>query len=379
MDAAAEGIDITKADSWQPGGQFTADYISLCRIFDVTPHPCLQRSVGSGEGIPETCVAVRNFALDRTTLLLMLKVLKESKHVTTLQFYNAGLPASALSALADALPSTPVCNLAIDYNPLVEDQSESEIQTGEPLQKSGQFDPFAIFLGTTSKLRYLSLRGNRITDIGAAAIAEEIEGNKLLGSLNMFDNLVTDKGAATLVEALKLNSSLRGLSLAKNRLNSASAGSFGDILAGYEATPTLLAKRKEVDNRIAAHNKTVQEAMKKKKDANVELMIPLGAILPQVEEGEGNADKEEVARTLVAGSPSLMIVNLNDNAGLSASPLLAMLERLTEARGAGRAKGGEGGLQAMHIQRCGPGGEDEEWSKVMTAAEGLHPSEITIQ
>lgn len=48
------------------------------------------------------------------------------------------------------------------------------------------------FIG--SKLKALSLRGNGIRDDEAVALAEAIEENTVLCSLNLFDNAITDVG-----------------------------------------------------------------------------------------------------------------------------------------------------------------------------------------
>ena len=45
-----------------------------------------------------------------------------------------------------------------------------------------------------SKLKALSLRGNGLGDEEAAAVAEAIEENTVLCSLNLFDNAITDVG-----------------------------------------------------------------------------------------------------------------------------------------------------------------------------------------
>ena len=45
-----------------------------------------------------------------------------------------------------------------------------------------------------SKLRALQLRGNDINDTEAVALAEAIEGNMVLCTLNLFDNKISDVG-----------------------------------------------------------------------------------------------------------------------------------------------------------------------------------------
>ncbi|CAM9800940.1 unnamed protein product, partial [Discosporangium mesarthrocarpum] len=217
-------------------------------------------------------ISVRNFSLDQTSLLLMLQALRRSRDVTTLNIYNAGLSLGGLQYLVEKLPDTTVLNLCLDYNPIVDDRFGAEAKKGGT---NAAPNLFAALLGGQSKLRSLSLRGNKITDNGAIAIAAALEKNDVLVSVNLFDNLITDKGALAVVEGLKLNSTLRGLSLAKNRLEDSSAQALADVLAGYEASPTMLERRAEVEARISAHNKTAQEALKKKKDARVDLMLPL--------------------------------------------------------------------------------------------------------
>lgn len=51
-----------------------------------------------------------------------------------------------------------------------------------------------LFASKGSKLKALSLRGDGIGDLEAAALAEAIEENTVLCSLNLFDNKITDVG-----------------------------------------------------------------------------------------------------------------------------------------------------------------------------------------
>lgn len=69
-----------------------------------------------------------------------------------------------------------------------------------------------------SFLRVVSLRGNRITDIGAKGIANSLRTNRTLVSLNLFDNKIQKTGAEYFGEALKANSTLQSLLLGKNNI-----------------------------------------------------------------------------------------------------------------------------------------------------------------
>lgn len=50
------------------------------------------------------------------------------------------------------------------------------------------------FVVVGSRLEELLLRGNEIDDAEGVALAEAIEGNTVLCSLNLFDNKITDVG-----------------------------------------------------------------------------------------------------------------------------------------------------------------------------------------
>ena len=68
-------------------------------------------------------------------------------------------------------------------------------------------------LKNNDNLRRLAMHNNRITDVGAAAIAEALKTNKALTLLSLSSNAITDVGAAALGEALRVNQVLRRLDL----------------------------------------------------------------------------------------------------------------------------------------------------------------------
>lgn len=59
---------------------------------------------------------MRNFIVDRTTLMLMLEALKRSSDIDNLVFHNSGLPDRSVSLLAEGLPHTAIRSLSLDYN-----------------------------------------------------------------------------------------------------------------------------------------------------------------------------------------------------------------------------------------------------------------------
>lgn len=183
--------------------------------------------------------------------------------------------------------------------------------------------------------------------------------------------------AAAFAGTLRLNTVLRGLSLARNRLTAASAEAFGLLLAGgYAILPEDLAKRAKAEASIAAHNKIAADALKKKKDAQVETRLLLSTVTVA-----------EDGRKIAGGSRSLAALNLSDNRELGAGGALAgLLMRIVDYRKKEEGTGGGSGaivLQELHLARCCECGEDEEESGsqaglIAAASFALRPTKVSV-
>jgi len=68
-------------------------------------------------------------------------------------------------------------------------------------------------LDINQSLTTLNLDHNPISDEGAKLIAEALKSNQSLTTLNLSDNSIGDKGAQFIAEALKINQSLTALYL----------------------------------------------------------------------------------------------------------------------------------------------------------------------
>ena len=86
-------------------------------------HPCLasRRAKATTEDETKTPAAwstiqLQNFAVDLTTLRLMMEALKRSSDIDTLTFHNAGLTEASIAVLVEGLQHTSVCSLGLDYN-----------------------------------------------------------------------------------------------------------------------------------------------------------------------------------------------------------------------------------------------------------------------
>lgn len=118
--------------------------------------------------------------------------------------------------------------------------------------------------------------------------------------------------------------------------------------------------------------------MKKKKDAQVEIRLPLGTLT-----------KTEDGRTITGGSRSLATLNLGDNRELgSGGAISSLLLRLAESRmlEGGAAGSGVGAvvLQELHLARCQGYEEEEEEEEGEQAALlaatvlGLRPTKVFV-
>ncbi|XP_066024648.1 NLR family CARD domain-containing protein 3-like isoform X2 [Pocillopora verrucosa] len=77
--------------------------------------------------------------------------------------------------------------------------------------------------GTGLNLTNLNLSYNRISDAGAACIAEAIKVNKTLTNLDLSWNDISAAGATCIAEAIKVNKTLTNLNLSKNDFSDAGA------------------------------------------------------------------------------------------------------------------------------------------------------------
>lgn len=99
------------------------------RLFEVPAHPCLasrrpkeatENALDANIEKPTSAsklstIQLRNFAVDLTTLHLMMKALNTSSDVDTLTFHNAGLTQTSIAVLVKDLQRTSVRSLGLDY------------------------------------------------------------------------------------------------------------------------------------------------------------------------------------------------------------------------------------------------------------------------
>jgi Ran GTPase-activating protein (RanGAP) involved in mRNA processing and transport len=91
-----------------------------------------------------------------------------------------------------------------------------------------------------STLTTLNLAQNKITHVGAAALAVALHSNSTLTTLDLCTNDLDDEGVAALADRLRLNSALTTLKLSYNRFGCVRAQSLVDVLLRDNSTLTTL-------------------------------------------------------------------------------------------------------------------------------------------
>ena len=81
-------------------------------------------------------------------------------------------------------------------------------------------------------LQILYLGDNKISDKGATALAQALEGNTTLQKLYLYNNQISDKGATALAQALEGNTTLRVLWLSDNQISDKGATALAQALEG---------------------------------------------------------------------------------------------------------------------------------------------------
>ena len=96
-----------------------------------------------------------------------------------------------------------------------------------------------LLLAKFSKLRTLSLSGNKMGDLGAKLVADFLRGNGTLKVLHISENNIGDVGAKYIAECLQVNTSLQDLWLGINSIGCEGAKYIARSLYSNEALKLL--------------------------------------------------------------------------------------------------------------------------------------------
>jgi len=180
--------------------------------------------------------------------------------LTEIVFYNTGMSCEAVDLFARTLPCcTAIVKMTLDYNPLDDPTS------------------FAKFLAENVPARTISLRGNRLGNTGAIAIAAAIATNTWVLTLNLFDNQIDDEGGMAIVNRVRYNIMLRSLSLANNKCGDKCFATLIDTLLTSEVDEKGKIEVAAYASRLEELNKSISSGKKLKAK-------PSKALPPNIEE-----------------------------------------------------------------------------------------------
>jgi len=254
-----EGVAIESLSkdiaNYKPCGNFEDDYTELSSLFQVQKHPRLyvgllgsKASEEAKEGRQENYYcSVRNYTLDIGTMKCLSCLLPLQLRLTEIMFYNLDMSYEAVDLFAGTLPScVTILKVHLDYNPL----DDPKI--------------FAKFLAEDIPARTISLRGNKLGDSGAIAIAEAIAMNTWALTLNLFDNRIGDDGGRSIVDKLRYNVMLKSLSLSRNSCGDEFFASMVRMLVGSEVDEDTRADFTKYASRLIDLNKSITLGKKSK-------------------------------------------------------------------------------------------------------------------
>ncbi|KAJ3072216.1 Leucine-rich repeat-containing protein 71, partial [Rhizoclosmatium hyalinum] len=172
-------------------------------------------------------VEVRGWRISAKMMEILGNVFTGCSGITHLVLWNCGLTESHFVFVLGAILSSNVRHLNLDQNP----------EVPETL--------YAHLLVEDSLIKHLSLRSNKITCVGAKALAASLKTNRVIQTLDLWANLIGKDGASELAEALKFNQSLTSLSMARNCIGDEGAIYFAKMLSNYSLLHDELSARKK--------------------------------------------------------------------------------------------------------------------------------------
>lgn len=159
------------------------------------------------EALIQREIKVFGWKVDGGTMAALQMTLPYCKGLTTLRLWNAGLSSQSISILSDALKTSTIQRLYLDFNPLNGENEDGSV--------------FSLLISTPSPLQMLSLRGNQINDRIGSEIFQSLIHNKNLLALDLWENQLTHAIGEIVAKTILLNNTLVALALNKNRLGDA--------------------------------------------------------------------------------------------------------------------------------------------------------------
>ncbi|XP_039597771.1 leucine-rich repeat-containing protein 71 isoform X2 [Polypterus senegalus] len=205
--------------------------------------PRLQVELESDDPKSVREVHIRGWKIDDRMIRVFNKCLPSLSSLQGINFWNVGLTDETLSSLSATL-SLCVCLRKV-------------VLEGTPIPSQA----YALLISEESVLTHLSLRNNKIDEVGAKLIGQALStpklANKNLTSLNLAYNHIEDAGALYIAKGLRLNRALLCLNLSHNQIGDQGAMKLAEVLG-----PFALTHEEVVERRILLLSKDSQDGPK---------------------------------------------------------------------------------------------------------------------
>lgn len=212
-----------------------------------------------------TALHIAHFAIDEPMARSLSSALIPST-ITTLRLWNVALTAEVFQCLLTGIQVSSIKCLALDSNePTPGCSGVSEEAYAELLQAPEEPDDPEDEPESPSKkpkinvLQTLSLRCNKITDVGAARIADMLTSNRYLTGLDLYGNAITSRGAVAIAKALRHNRTLQTLSIAHNHVTDVGVAALAEVLSEFELTHEEVVVRRKLLSGTSAVEESVED------------------------------------------------------------------------------------------------------------------------
>eukprot|EP00048_Salpingoeca_helianthica_P017696 m.238600 g.238600 ORF g.238600 m.238600 type:complete len:438 (-) comp21869_c0_seq1:123-1436(-) len=258
---------------YEPTGHFEKDYKEFCGMQKYPPIPLVidRGSGGSDKTLNDKKpkirmqldptsdsvlgVSIADFAIDPQLARILASAIQASTSLVSIKLWNTALTNESFGILLGGIQaSSTVKHLSLEANvaspgraPLSEDLFAELLASNLPDESDEGDDDLEVSFRKPrlNPLSSVSLRCNRISDAGAARIADALACNRHLTALSLWGNSITSRGAISIAKALRQNRTLLSLSLGHNRVGDAGIAALAEVISEFQLThEEVVARRK---------------------------------------------------------------------------------------------------------------------------------------
>jgi hypothetical protein len=196
--------------SYKSVGNLWQDLHGLCTALNAPLHPCFKDPNPESSSSIITSYTAMNCKFDEFSFRILVQALSYAQTIKTLKFHNCELSDECITLLGQLFNNETFETLHLDWNSglqyntiihLIRDESQLKYLSLRCCGIDEEcFRQICGKLKTNRHLRGLDLYGNRVTSL--IPLAEALEENRHLTSLNLAHNCLTDANIACLIPAI---------------------------------------------------------------------------------------------------------------------------------------------------------------------------------